>query len=477
MEQWSSRFGFVLASIGAAVGLGNVWRFSAVVGTNGGGAYLVPYAIAFFVFALPLVVLEIAAGREFRADVVTTFTAVDRRLQAVGWVVVIVVVVVVSYYLVITGWTLSFLAVWAVGADATFTSYTGSVWPVVSFLVATGVTAGVLSLGVKAGIERLSTVLVPLVFVILVGMALYGATLSGFGTAVAYLFEPDFSVLGDPLLWGAAFGQAFFSLSAGQGILLTYGSYLDEKASVAKSAGTVAVADFLVAILAGLVIFPIVFTFGLEPTLGTELAFTTLPRAFAEMPGGRLVAVAFFGLLFFAAITSAVSMLEVAIAATMRTMRLGRGRATAAVTTVVVALGLPSALSYSSVGFGLAGLPFLDLLDETVGTLGLPVTALCIAVAFAWVAPEERMREAVGVDAAYLVPKLLLPVVLLVVIGLRIGLGFDPAAWHLVPTPEAVGANPLLAFAWFGVFALVGVGLVRLRQRRRRRRRQSQSTR
>lgn len=477
MEQWSSRLGFVLASIGAAVGLGNVWRFSAVVGANGGGAYLIPYAVAFFCFALPLVVLELAAGREFRADVVTTFRAVDRRLQAVGWVVVGVVVVVVSYYLVITGWTLAFLVVWAGGGDTTFSAFTGSPWPVVTFLVAAGIAAGVLSLGVREGIERLSSVLVPLVFVILLGMVVYAATLSGFSPAVGYLFAPDFSVLGDPLLWGAAFGQAFFSLSAGQGILLTYGSYLDESTDLVRNAGVIAAADFLVAVLAGLVIFPIVFTFGLEPTLGTELAFTTLPRAFAEMPGGRLVAVAFFGLLFFAAITSAVSMLEVAIAATMRTSRFDRPKATAAVTGVVVLLGLPSALSYSSVGFAVGGVAFLDVLDETVGTLGLPVTALCIALAFAWAVPAERMRAAVGFDAAYLVPKYVLPLVLLVVIGLRVGLGFSAAGWHVLPGVEAVRANRLASVGAFALLAAVGIGLARMRRRRRRRRRGVQSDR
>ena len=473
MEQWSSRLGFVLASIGAAVGLGNVWRFSAVVGANGGGAYLVPYAVAFFCFALPLVVLELAAGREFRADVVTTFRAVHRRLDVVGWLVVGIVVVVVSYYLVITGWTLAFLVVWVGGFDTTFAGYTGSPWPLVTFVVTTAIAAGVLSLGVKEGIERLSTILVPLVFVILLGMAAYAVTLSGFSPAVDFLFAPDFSVLGDPLLWGAAFGQAFFSLSAGQGILLTYGSYLDESTGLLRNAGVIAVADFSVAMLAGLVIFPVVFTYGLEPTLGTELAFTTLPQAFAAMPGGRLVGVAFFGLLFFAAITSAVSMLEVAIAATMRTGRVGRGRATAAVTAVVIALGLPSALSYSSIGLAVEGIPFLDVLDETVGTLGLPVTALCIALAFAWGVPGERMRAAVGLDAAHLIAKYVLPLVLVLVIGLRVGLGFSAAGWHVLPGVGALRENRLTPLAIFAVLAVFGYALSWVRRSKRRRRNRS----
>lgn len=182
----------------------------------------------------------------------------------------------------------------------------------------------------------------PLVFVILVGMAAFSLTLSGFPEGVTFFLTPDFSVLTDPLIWSAAFGQAFFSLSAGMGILITYGSYVGEEMDVPEAAVIIAVADVIVAVLAGIVIFPIVFTFDLEPSLGTELAFSTLPAAFSLLPGGRIVAGACFGLLFMAAITSAVSMMEVGVSTVGGSTRLSRKRATVLVSLFVFVLGMPS---------------------------------------------------------------------------------------------------------------------------------------
>ncbi|MFC6989331.1 sodium-dependent transporter [Haloplanus sp. GCM10025708] len=346
-ERWSSRLGFLLATVGAAVGLGNIWRFSAVVGTNGGGAYLVPYLLAAAVCAVPLLVLELAIGRRFRTDVVSAFRSVDPAYTAFGWLVAGGVLLVLSYYLVLTGWVLGFLISWLAGSATTFAAFTAGWLPVGYFVVATALTAGVVSLGVRDGIERMANVVMPTVFVVLVALAVYAMTLPAWDRAVAFLFTPRFAVLGDLGLWSAAFGQVFFSLSVGQGIMLTYGSYVDEETDLLASSLLITVADVGAAVVAGLVIFPIVFSFGLQPTLGTELAFTTLPTAFATMPFGRVVAVAFFGLLFFAALSSAVSLLEVGVAAATNTTRLSRPRATLALTVGVFVAGVPSALSYS----------------------------------------------------------------------------------------------------------------------------------
>lgn len=217
---------------------------------------------------------------------VAAFRSVRRAFAVLGWVVTGSVLLVLSYYLVLTGWVLVFLAGSVGGTGVTFSGFTGTYWPVVAFVVTTALTGAIVSFGVRAGIERLSTVVMPVIFLLLVGLAAYATTLSGFGRGVSFLFRPDFSVLGDPLLWSAAFGQVFFSLSVGQGIMLTYGSYLEEGTDVVRSALAITVADIGVAILAGLVIFRVVFSVGLEPTLGTELAFTTLPQAFAEMALG-----------------------------------------------------------------------------------------------------------------------------------------------------------------------------------------------
>ncbi|MFC5366813.1 sodium-dependent transporter [Salinirubrum litoreum] len=447
MERWSSRLGFLLSATAAAVGLGNVWRFAAVVGTNGGGAYLVPYLLSAFLLALPLLVLEISVGRRLRADVVSAFRRVRPEFAPLGWLVVVLVALVVSYYLVVTGWTLAFLVAAVGGVDLTFTSLTATYWPVPAFLVSTLVAGVVVGLGVRGGIERMATVVMPVILVVLLGLLAYGATLPGFGAGVRFLFEPDFSVWSDPLLWSAAFGQVFFSLSVGQGIMLTYGSYLDPETNVPESALLVTVADIGVALLAGLVIFPIVFSFGLEPASGSELAFTTLPRAFAAMPGGRLVAVAFFGLLFVAAVSSAVSILEVVVAAVVGRSERSRARTTAGVLGLIALAGLPSALSYTPARAAVFGQPVLDLLDETVGTLGLPISAVVVAVVFTWFVDRETLGRELGTGwlGRFLLvsTKYATPAVLLLVTAATLLAGEDGVLAGRVPelgTFDAVGA-------------------------------------
>jgi NSS family neurotransmitter:Na+ symporter len=328
---------------------------------------------------------------------------------------------------------------------------------VACFLVATALTGGVVSLGVRGGIERTARVVMPTVLVVLVGLAVYAATLPGFGRAVAFLFTPDVGVLADPGVWSAAFGQVFFSLSVGQGIMLTFGSYVDEGTDLRRSAVLITVADVGAAVVSGLVIFPIVFSFGLEPTLGTELAFTTLPAAFATMPFGRVVAVAFFGLLLFAALSSAVSLLEVGVAAATNATRLGRTRATLAIVAGVLLAGLPSALSYSPVRLAVAGRPVLDLVDESVGTFALPVSALCLVVVFVWVADLDPVRAELG----RLLPlvRYVVPAVLVLVTAAR-AVGVARPAWRLLvgrardgPLGLLVALAALLAFAAVGWLA------------------------
>jgi len=428
-DRWSSGLGFLLATVGAAVGLGNIWRFSAVLGSNGGGAYLVPYLLAAFCLAVPMLVLELAVGRTLRSDVVSAFRSVDTTYTAFGWLVVGGVSLILSYYLVLTGWVFGFLLSWLGGSRTTFATFTAGWLPVGYFVVATVLTGAIVARGVRSGIERLSTVVMPTVFALLVALAVYAVTLPGWGRAVGFLFTPDLTVLVDPGLWSAAFGQVFFSLSVGQGIMLTYGSYVDEDTDLLRSSLLITVADISAALLAGLVIFPIVFTFGLQPTLGTELAFTTLPTAFASMGAGRVVAVAFFGLLFFAALSSSVSLLEVGVAAATNTTRLDRGRATLVLTGGVFLAGVPSALSYSPLDLAVAGTPILDLVDESVGTYALPVSAILIAVVFVWAADLEQVRDALG--RLYPLVRYAIPPVLVVVTGTKAA-GIARPAWRLL---------------------------------------------
>ncbi|WP_435101781.1 sodium-dependent transporter [Halarchaeum sp. P4] len=479
-EQWSSRFGFLVASIGAAVGLGNIWRFSAVVGQNGGGAYLVPYFIAAFVFGVPLMILEMSVGRDLKADVVSAFRRIRKEYAVVGWLVGGTVLVVLSYYLVITGWVFSFLLFTVFGVETTFAGFTSTLQPILAFVLCTVVVGAIVSFGVQRGIERIAKVFIPFVFLVLLGLVVYAATLPGFSRGLSFFLTPKFSVLSNPLVWSAAFGQVFFSLSVGQGIMLTYGSYLDEATNIPKSTLLIAVADLGVAMLSGLVIFPLVFSFGLQPAMGTELAFTTLPTAFDAIGGilGTLVGVAFFGALFVAAITPSVSMMEVGVASLTRTTTLSRKRASVAVTAFILLLGLPSALSYSSVGLQVFGQPFLDLLDDSVGTLGLPVTAILIAVVFTWIQDRESVQRQLGDGVVLPIVKYVVPSVLLAVTALRLTAGVDFAAWRRLPGSGFVG-TPLQSGVTLAVLALVAVGgwlvLRYLPRRRRRRRSDSQS--
>jgi NSS family neurotransmitter:Na+ symporter len=404
VERWSSRTAFILASVGSAVGIGNIWRFSSVVGQNGGGAYLIPYLIAVFVFALPLMILELAVGRRLRGDVVTAFGRARPKFRPLGWVVCAVVFSILSYYLVVTGWTLAYVEFSAAGRSVEFSDFTTSYDPILYFLVSAVLMGAIVSLGIKNGIERFTKLLVPFSFLLLLGLFAFSSTLPGFGEGIRFLFTPDFTVLSDPLLWGAAFGQAFFSLSVGYGILLTYGDYLDEDVKLFSSSLIITVADLMVAVLAGMVIFPVVFTYGLEPAAGAELAFSTLPMAFEVMPYGQAFAVAFFALLFFAAMTSAVSMLEVSAASASRAFNVSRKGVTLVLTAAVIGLGLPSALSYSAADLRFQGIRILDIMDETVGGFGLVLTATLIAVTFTWLLDDELLRREIGWGSWLILP-------------------------------------------------------------------------
>jgi NSS family neurotransmitter:Na+ symporter len=268
-------------------------------------------------------------------------------------------------------------------------------------------------------------------------MAVFAATLSGFREGVVFLFTPDFSVLLRPTIWSAAFGQAFFSLSVGYGVLITYGVYLERNTNIASSALIIAVADVVVALLAGLIIFPLVFTFGLTPAIGAELAFSTLPRAFDLIPGGRLVGVGFFLLLFFAGLTSAISMMEVGAAGLMA-KGFSRRKACMILSIALLIVGLIPALSYSRANLSVMGTRVLDFLDGTVGTMGLPITAFLMAVVFTWFVRRDDVVEEMGLrrglsSVVFFINKVPIPALLLLVTLSRLVSRIDFQGWHLIP--------------------------------------------
>ncbi|MDT8357989.1 MAG: sodium-dependent transporter [Methanomicrobiaceae archaeon] len=458
-DRWSSRTGFFLAAIGSAVGIGNIWRFSAVLGQSGGGAYLLPYLTAVFLFAMPLMILELSMGRHFRANVVSAFRAIRPYFAWIGWVLSAIVFCILSYYLVITGWTLGYVVLFATGQTVSFELFTGSYQPVLFFVLSVVVTGVIVSVGVQKGIERISLLMIPISILLLVGMAIYGVTLSGFSEAMRFLFTPDYSVLSDPLIWSAAFGQAFFSLSVGEGILLTYGAYVDQNENIPRSALVITLADLAVAILAGMVIFPIVFTFGLAPTAGAELAFTTLPLAFLQLPGGILLSLAFFIVLFFTAITSSISMLEVNIASIREATGWSRRRVAVLLIGALIVVGLPSALSYSRVNLMWGGIRFLDFMDETIGTLGLPIAAVLLSVVFTWFLKEEILQREMGraTHAVTLLGKYVVPAVLVLTTIARLVANVDMPGMRLLPGTEFIGSL-LQTLGTSGI--MVGIGIL-----------------
>lgn len=459
MEKWSSKFGFILAAIGSAVGIGNIWRFSSVVGQNGGGAYLIPYLIAVFLFALPLMILELLVGRHLQGNVISSFGKIKKQFRIFGWVICAIVFVILSYYLVITGWTLGYLVSSLSNSGLSFSAFTSSYQPLVYFVIATLLTGFIISFGVKKGIQRISTILMPFSFLLLAMLAIFCATLSGFGEGIDFFFTPDFSVLSNPMIWGAAFGQAFFSLSVGFGVLLTYGAYLEKDTNIVHSSLIITVADLSVAFLAGLIIFPIVFTFGFTPGMGAELAFTTLPLAFSFLAYGQLLAVAFFLLLFFAALTSSIGMLEVSVAAVMEKTSFSRRKTSGILTLLLLLVGLPAALSYTPMNLSIFGARVLDILDETIGAIGLPITALLTTLVFAWFLQKKvfvkELSDSKGWTTLLLyATKYVIPVILIVTTLLQLILSIDFAGWSLVRDVR------LIRDAASGVFGLVLLGIV-----------------
>lgn len=394
-EEWSSTLGFIFASIGSAIGIGNIWRFPYVVGANGGGAFLVPYLISVLLFALPLMVLELAIGRSTGTSVVSAFRSIRQRFSAAGIVIVAIVSLILGYYLVITSWVLAYAVFFAFSRPMDFGAFTGSYLPLVFFLLS-GLTVFVtVRSGIREGIEKVSRYLVPVLVVILLFLVIFSLTEPGAVEGVGFYLSPDYSRLTDPAVWIAAFGQAFFSLSVGMGILLTFGSYL-KSGNLFLDASIIAVADMVIAILAGLVIFPLVFTVGLDPAAGVNLAFITLPSVFMEIRYGMLLGALFFLMLFTAALTSAVSMLEVPVAALMDSYGYHRKRATLLVFAAVMLLGLPSALSYTALNLEVFGTPFLDLADYVFGTIGLIVAALIVSLVGGWFMGRTRICAEIG---------------------------------------------------------------------------------
>lgn len=388
--KWSSEKAFVFATAAAAVGLGNIWRFPYIVGENGGAAFAIAYLIAVLALGIPLMVLEISAGRIERGSPVKTFRAIHRRAAGFGWLIIALTLIIMSYYLVITGWSMGYAIDSLSGNVRDFSVFTNTFEPLLYFGLVVLITAFVVARGVKL-IEISSRLLMPVLITVIVAMTLYSLTLGGAQQAMAFLFEPDFSAFFSPTLWVLAFGQAFFSLAVGQGYLITYGSFLPEHVNIPRAAGSVALIETGVALIAGLMIFPLVFTFGFDPAEGSELVFSILPIAFAEIPFGWLLSIVFFWLLFMAALSSSIAGMEVIKTAMREELRLTNTWATVAAFLPLLPLGLLAAISFTPLEFEVLGRPFLEIMDLFAANQVVVLLGIIGGAITSWLVPRQEL--------------------------------------------------------------------------------------
>ena len=391
--RWASKLGFILATAGAAVGLGNLWKFPYLMGRNGGFPFLVVYLVFVVVLGMPVMIAEMGLGRMTQRDAVNAFRSVDRHSAFVGGMGVLAAFIILSYYSVIGGWLLKYIASYAVtfGPPADFAAFAARpLEPILWHLAFMAVTCLICLRG-ASGIEKASKVMMPTLFVLLLVLIVRSITLPGAGEGLRFIFSPaDSSFTASSVV--AAMGQVFYSLSLGMGITITYGSYLHRGENVPKSCATVAGLDTLAAVLAGVAIFPAVFAFGLEPAQGPGLIFGTLPRVFDALPGGTVFAILFFVLIFFAAITSAIALLECVICFTMGEWHWSRSKSVVALGAAIFLLGVPSSLSFGPLSnFYILNYNFFDLAGVVTDNLLLPLGGIAPCVYIGWVWGPKRL--------------------------------------------------------------------------------------
>ena len=416
---WSSRLAFILAVTGSAVGLGNVWKFPYTAGENGGGAFVLAYLACIVIVGMPIMMSEVMLGRRGGRNPATSMALLAREEGSSGaWTLIGVSgilggVLILSYYSVIAGIALAFVIEAIKGAFVDQDA--AGIAKIYDELAADPImlsfwhtlfmagTAYVVARGIKGGLEKAVQFMVPALLVILLVLLGFAVTSGSFGAGLSFMFTPDFSKLtGDAVL--KALGLAFFSLSAGMGALLAYGSYLPKETSIPRAAAAVVAADTGIALLSGMVIFPIVFANGLSPGEGAGLVFKTLPLAFGSMQAGVFIGTLFFVLLTFAACTSAIALLEPAVAWLVEASGLARRKATAILGTLVWLAGFGTVLSFnlwSGDGAKLFGKTIFENIDYLTSNIMLPVGGLAIAVFAGWIMSRASTTDELGTGVGY----------------------------------------------------------------------------
>lgn len=404
-DLFASKFGVIAAAAGSAVGLGNIWKFPYITGVYGGGAFLFVYLGFIALIGLPVMLSEFAIGRRSRSNAFGAFKklAPGSPWKFVGMLGVAAAFMILAFYGVVAGWSIdyvikalsnSFASKSPGDLETMFVNFTVlPLTPILYQLFFMVLTMAIVIIGVKDGIEKYAKFLMPLLVLIIIVLGLRAVTLEGASEGLKFLFYPDFSKLtAEGVL--SALGHAFFSLSLGMGTLITYGSYVSDKNNLTKTAVQVTIADTVIAILAGIAIFPAVFAFGIEPDKGAGLVFITLPNVFQQMPGGYFFSILFFLLLTVAALTSSISILEVVVAYFKEELKIKRRTATIISTVLISIVGLFCSLSMGILGeYKLFNLNFFDLLDWISANMLLPLGGLFISLFVGWYLGRDKIQD------------------------------------------------------------------------------------
>lgn len=402
---FSGGLGFVFAAAGSAVGLGNLWRFPYLAAQYGGGIFLLVYLILAVTFGFALLTAEIAIGRKTKHKSCTCLQKLNKKFSFLGYIATLVPIIIIPYYCVIGGWVTKYVTVYAQGLvapvakDGYFSDFIGHpVAPLVFFLIFMLISIVVIMLGVKKGIEKLSKFLMPLLVVLTIGIAIYALTLPNAMEGVKYYLIPDFSKF-SVLTVAGAMSQLFYSMSIAMGIMVTYGSYTRDDVNLTKSVNRIEFFDTLVALLAGLTIIPAVYIFSGEEGLssqGAGLMFITLPKVFQQMPGGNIIALLFFVLVFFAAITSSISVMEAIVSSLMDKFHLKRIPSCLIVIGICLLLGIPSSLGNGLwANIKILGMDFLTFFDYISNSILMPIVAFCTCILVGWVIKPKALTDEV----------------------------------------------------------------------------------
>ena len=418
-EQWSSHTGFILAAIGGAVGLGNIWKFPYMAGSSGGGAFVIVYLFAVALVAIPILMAELMLGRSGRQSPPTAMLInaekenQSRWWSGVGWIGAGAGFLILSFYSVVGGWVLDYVfvsvtggfsAIEPAGAQARFGSVLSNpLRMMLSFTLFLGITGIIISAGLRNGIERATGILMPALFLMLLVLIAYSAVKGDMAAGFSFLFTVDFGKI-NPSIMLSAVGHAFFSVGVSMGLMMAYGAYLPQDVSIPRTAVVIAGADTLVAIMAGLIIFPLVFANGLAPGEGPGLIFVTLPIAFGNMPAGSLFGAVFFLLLLFAAITSSIAIMEPAVAWVEEHRNLDRKMSAAIVTSCIWLLGIGSVLSFNiwAEVKPVAGKTIFDLVDYLTANLMMPIGGMLIAIFAGWFMRRNTLADELQISSSWL---------------------------------------------------------------------------